>query len=595
MFREWLTEHNLSDINLNHPLFPAGTDRTFWGGVDGSPFIARAEELLDYDWPTILATDYMAFSRTGDRNIMEDKHFSRRRALCAFVLAEVCEGRGRFTDQLINGIMAISEESFWGVSAHYIKEIRMIPDACDPYIDLFAAETGAALALCRYLLGDRLAEVAPEITARLDYELDRRIIRPFLSHEDFWWMGYNGRHVNNWNPWILSNIVTVALTCVQDSATRIQVLEKTLFLLDHYIKTVPADGGCDEGMIYWNVSAASVFDLLFQLRLASDGKIDFFSDPLIYRMGDYACKAYIGKGRVVNLADGANRLSLPGFSHGVMYNFGEMTGNERLMGLGYLFRGLTGHESDLRRTITALVYPPQETPFVPYTEAVLEDLEVSFVRSASFFGAIKGGHNGENHNHNDVGSFLVFTADSEPVFIDAGVGVYTKDTFSENRYNIWSMQSSWHNLPDINGVAQHNGTGYRSAHFAYSAGTTQVDYAPAYPREAGISSALRTFSVKDDAVEITDAFTFTGDSNTIAEHFLVVAEPVIGEGEILLGNYRLTYDPAILAATAEEKNISYDARLYDSWRQDRLYRLTLTARVPATATLHFTITRRHES
>ncbi len=593
MFREWLAAHHLSNIDLSHTMFPTADDRAFWEQVDGEVFIKRAEELIDFDWPTILATDFMAFSRVGDRNIMENKHFARRRAFNAFVLAEVCEGKGRFTDQIINGIMAISEESFWGVSAHYIKDIRMIPDACDPYIDLFAGETGSAVAVCRHLLGNQLSEVVPEIVERMDYELNRRIIQPFLTHEDFWWMGYNGRHVNNWNPWVLSNITTVALLCVHDNETRTKVLEKALYLLDNYMNSVPADGGCDEGMVYWNVSAGAVFDLLYQLYLASDGQIDFFTDPLIYKMGDYACKAYIGKGRVVNLADGANRLSLPGFSHGVIYNFGKMTNNERLMGLGYIFRGLTGREQDLRRTLTAMVYPPEEKPFEPYRESVLEDLEVSFVRSKHFFGAIKGGHNGENHNHNDVGSFLIFTSDSEPVFIDAGVGVYTKETFSENRYRIWSMQSSWHNLPDLNGVAQRDGTSFRSAAFSYENGVTHVDFAPAYPADAGVTSAARTFSVGDDEIQITDVFAFTGDTNTIDEHFLLIPKPVvIGNGEIAIGDFLFTYDDTLLDVTIEEKNISYDARLYDSWRQDSVWRLTLSAKVAATATFEFTLKRR---
>ncbi len=593
MFKEWLSANNLKDIPLDGVIFPEATDRAFWDKVDGEVFIKAAEELADFDWPTILATDFMAFSRVGDRDIMENKHFARRRALCAFVLAEICENKGRFIDQIINGVMAISEETFWGVSAHYIKEIRMLPDACDPYIDLFAAETGAAIAVTRYMLGEKLAEVAPEIVARMDMELERRIVRPFLAHEDFWWMGYNGRHVNNWNPWVLSNITTVALFAVSDDATRISVIEKALELVDHYMKTMPQDGGCDEGINYWNVSAGAVFDLLFQLYHASHGKINFFDDPLIYKMGDYACKAYIGDGRVVNLADGPSRVALPGFAHGMIYNYGKMTGNERLMGLGYIFRGLTGREHALRRALTALVYPAEEAPFEPYRETVLEDLEVSFVRTNNFFAVIKGGHNGENHNHNDVGSFIIFTADNKPVFVDAGVGTYTKDTFSENRYKIWSMQSSWHNLPDINGVAQHEGTQFSSAHFSYAEGVSRVDFAPAYPAEAGVAHAMRTFAVGDDEILICDAFTFAAEKNTVAEHFLLAEEPrLTGAGEVSIGDFVLTYAGDVFDVTIEEKDISVDARMHGTWGQKSLWRLTLNAETGTDVTFEFALKRR---
>ncbi len=592
MFKEWLADNDLSKISFDGILFPKASDRAFWDKIDGNRFVKRAEELTGYDWPTILATDFMAFSRTGDRNIMEDKHFARRTALLNLVVAEVCEGRGRFIDDIINGVMAISEESFWGVSAHYVADIRMIPNAVDPYIDLFAAETGAAIALCRHLLGDALEKAVPEIVARMDYELERRIVIPFLTHDNFWWMGNNGGHVNNWNPWILSNITTVTLLATKDDATRIKVLEKALFLADNYINSMPTDGGCDEGINYWNVSAGAVFDLLFQLHLASRGKVDFFSDPLIYKMGDYACKAYIGDGKVVNLADGPNRVPLPGFGHGMIYNYGEMTGNRRLMGLGYIFRGFPGNENALRRVITALVYPPKETPFEPYPEALLDDLEVSFVRTAHFFGAVKGGHNAENHNHNDVGSFLIFTADHAPVFVDAGVGVYTKDTFSENRYKIWSMQSSWHNLPDLNDTAQSPGKKFASAAFSYENGVSRVDFAPAYPAEAGVTKALRTFAVADDTVTITDDFTFVGDNNTVSEHFLLAVEPQICEEGVTLGDFVFLFDTSLYNITSEAKDISYDARLYHAWQQDNLWRLTLTAKSPKTSTHTFILKRR---
>ena len=46
-----------------------------------------------------------------------------------------------------------------------------------------------------------------------------------------------------------------------------------------------------------------------------------------------------------------------------------------------------------------------------------------------FFVATKGGYNNESHNHNDVGSFSLYL-NTMPVFIDAGVGTYTRQTFS---------------------------------------------------------------------------------------------------------------------------------------------------------------------
>ena len=46
-----------------------------------------------------------------------------------------------------------------------------------------------------------------------------------------------------------------------------------------------------------------------------------------------------------------------------------------------------------------------------------------------------------------------------PCFFE-GVESYTKKTFSPQRYEIWTMQSAWHNLPTFDGVQQLPGAEY---------------------------------------------------------------------------------------------------------------------------------------
>ena len=78
--------------------------------------------------------------------------------------------------------------------------------------------------------------------------------------------------------------------------------------------------------------------------------------------------------------------------------------------------------------------------------------------------AAKAGDNGDIHNHNDVGSVILYL-DAHPFLIDLGVGTYTAKTFSEKRYEIWTMQSAYHNTVnfcDADGgqVMQHDGREY---------------------------------------------------------------------------------------------------------------------------------------
>ncbi len=73
--------------------------------------------------------------------------------------------------------------------------------------------------------------------------------------------------------------------------------------------------------------------------------------------------------------------------------------------------------------------------------------------SLGWYLAAKGRYNAESHNHNDVGSFIVAVG-GQPLLIDVGVETYTKNTFSAARYDIWTMQSEYHNLPVVDGQGQ---------------------------------------------------------------------------------------------------------------------------------------------
>ena len=66
------------------------------------------------------------------------------------------------------------------------------------------------------------------------------------------------------------------------------------------------------------------------------------------------------------------------------------------------------------------------------------------------FLAAKAGNNGESHNHNDVGNFIVY-ADGNPVLVDLGTEEYTAKTFGPRRFELWYLQSQYHNCPTVRG------------------------------------------------------------------------------------------------------------------------------------------------
>ena len=213
-----------------HP-YPKVSEREAWQQVDkevADKAVARAEMINGTAWEALPATVFLEFMRNGNRSHFERYYFTRRTRLLDLVLGECVEGKGRFLDEIINGIWLECEETFWGVPAHLslqkVHSSSGLPDAQEPIVDLFAAATGAVMSWIHYLLGDQLDRVNPMITRRIEFEVKRRILDPAFERDDFFWMFKeykNEKHVlNNWTPWINSNWLTANLLLESDPNRR---------------------------------------------------------------------------------------------------------------------------------------------------------------------------------------------------------------------------------------------------------------------------------------------------------------------------------------------------------------------------------------
>jgi hypothetical protein len=97
--------------------------------------------------------------------------------------------------------------------------------------------------------------------------------------------------------------------------------------------------------------------------------------------------------------------------------------------------------------------------------------------------ALKGGHNNEHHNHNDLGSYVV-TVNDTPVLVDPGAEVYTSRTFSSRRYDSKVLNSWGHPVPVVAGKLQRTGSEARArvleTRFDAGADTLTLDLSSAY-------------------------------------------------------------------------------------------------------------------
>ena len=595
MFKKWLEENDTIKFDFSAPLFPKASDRAFWDEKYDAEIIKDAESLLGCDWPLIRATQFMAFEKTGDRLAQENPHFARRQNLCALVIGEILEHKGRFLPDIVDGLFAICEESYWGLSAHkayYGHKSTYLANMKDPFIDLFAGETAATLAIVYHLLYDELQEFCPDILARLEYELEHKVINPYLSHTDWWWMGYDNKSVNNWNPWILSNLLTVFLIMPMSKITRNDGIRKLIFEFQRIYDCTPADGGCDEGATYWGVAGGTIFEFLEQLYIATNGKISFYHDEKIQNIARYEYKAYVGNGYFANFADGeAKVIMCLGY---ILYMFGKRIGDEKLMSFSKELGDQDNiRNSHLRRKLFNLIYKKEyeNTPaFVPNECSVFPVLENSFVRNDKWYYAAKGGHNQESHNHNDVGSFLVYY-NNAPLLCDPGCGVYTKKTFSPQRYELWNMQSGWHNLPVVNGIEEKEGKDFASNGFTLDGKTTKISFAKAYPKDARLNNLDREISITDEGIDVVDKFDFDSENNTISEHFICVLQPKIENNKVIISNKFVLEASTDCEISLDNVDFEGDAKFTKMWNADKMNRVSFNFKAPKNTTIKFTLRR----
>jgi hypothetical protein len=201
--------------------------------------VARGECVSGTPWESLPAATFLEFSRSGNRTSYEQMYFRRRQRLSDLVLAECIEARGRFLDEIANGVWLICDEASWGVPAHLAmqKDGIGLPDVAEPIVDLFAAETSSTLAWIVYLLGRELDHISPRIVERVRVEQKRRILDPMLQRTDFAWMGLqpNPGRINNWNPWTHSNCIATTLLMERDHTRRIALITKTCASLDQFL------------------------------------------------------------------------------------------------------------------------------------------------------------------------------------------------------------------------------------------------------------------------------------------------------------------------------------------------------------------------
>jgi len=585
-----------SEIDLSKSLvtdkswnkLPDYYNRDFWEKVPSNlkvSIIKRAEAYLNYNWPVVKATDYLEFIRSGDRR--QDVYAEPSRALNSLVMGELVEGKGRFMNQIINAAWYYSEQTWWGWSAHlyFQKAPGGLPDVNEPTVDLGVGEIASDLSWTWFLFKDEFDKVHPLIASRLKQEIMNKAVKPYFERTDFQYMGFTGGRVNNWNPWINYNMLNCFLILEDDPGTKKAMVMKIINSLDKFLNGYPDDGGCDEGPSYWGVAGSILYESLALIKDATNGKFDVFDNPLIRNIGKYFPKVNIHAPYFINFADAD---ATTGGNPATVYLYGKAIKDTQMEQFGaYLAKlnkwGEIAFSGKICDQIEDLALLPEITSsdakealvsdfWLPETcIAGGRDKEGSY--SGFFFGA-KGGFNAESHNHNDVGSCVMYY-DGKPCLIDLGRETYTSKTFGPERYEIWTMQSGYHNLPVINGTEQKDGAMYQAKNSVFTSNDKIVkfstDIAGAYLPEANVKSWVRTYTLNrnknfiiNDKYELSSVGSSPTTSNLMTYCKVSEGKPgeLIFEGEGF--SLKMTYNPNKISPKIEYIEVS-DAGLKRYW------------------------------
>jgi len=580
--------------------YPAYNDRPGWDQFLGeykSDLILLGEKQLDYQWQVVKASDYLEFERSGSRDIMQKPFNENNSALSALIMAELAEGKGRFIDQIINGVFFSCEMTSWALSAHLPVQHsgRSLPDYKEHIIDLTAGEVGSLLSWTYYFFNKEFDKVDPVISERLRKNLQERILDTYMNEDRFWWMAFNlepGGMVNNWNPWCNFNVLQCFFLLENDKDKLAKAVYRTMTSVDKFINYTQSDGACEEGPSYWGHAAGKMYDYLQLLSDGTGGKISIFNESIIKNMGEYISRSYVGNGWVVNFADASAK---GGGDASLIYRYGKAVNSLEMMQYAAYLRDLTPSGdrinlkfgTDLFRGLQTLLYNNELAKAIPkhvlppYTW--YHETEFCYMTSKSgFYVAAKGGYNNESHNHNDVGTFSLYLH-SVPIIIDAGVGTYTRQTFSNERYSIWTMQSNYHNLPMINGVSQKFGSEYKATGVVFDSKkfTFSANIAAAYPKEACVDKWIRSYTLQNNQLKINDFFRLSEIKQKNQINFLTWGKTDISNpGKITIEvqgeKVELIYDKNTFTPVIETIQLD-DSRLSNVWGKE-IYRISLNAK-----------------
>ncbi len=474
-----------------------------------------ANQMREETMPKLTEELFALFETTGNRLKYEDVYFRRRKFLAVYGMAAYMFKRREDVEKLAGILSEICEEECWALPAH----VNRVTDSnWRLVVDLFSSETAQALAEIITLVNGELPEeikLPKQLCERVRKEIKKRVLEPFFQSEPRYGSWECSDH--NWNAVCAGSIGSACIYLMGENEKEQlkSCLERLCHSLTFYLGGFREDGACMEGIGYFTYGMTYFVGFAEQLLRYSNGKINLFANEKLRKIAEFQQKTYFSSGQTISFSDGDQqakfRMGLTCYLAG-KYNTVRIPAEELACDFEsdtcYRFMGLMRDYLWTKDSAEVCMTECGEENKVTARHDVLPEAQWSICESKTQVGfAIKGGDNGEPHNHNDIGSFLYLAA-GEQLITDLGAGEYTKEYFGAGRYEILCNSSLGHSVPQVNGGFQKAGKQYKASVFSTDEkGTTKIEFAGAY-EEGTLKHLTREaeFSLLDGGLLITDVF-----------------------------------------------------------------------------------------
>lgn len=450
---------------------PPITDRAAWSrwqkDVFGQKILGRARELVAMGYPDYNDAAYIDCLETEDvTNINQILPLVRERQ-SVFLLAEAIFDEGEFLDVISSDFRSLTQVSSW---VHPNNDLdRRILNGDTIEIDLVTAHNAAHLGHIVFVLGPRLD---PTLVRDIRAEVNRRAFDPLRERLEtgkdvYWWVDVT----HNWN--------SVNLACMVQAAAALLPAEERAWwfatgemLVKNFRESFNSDGFCTEGVNYWSYGVAHYIFISEMFRLGTGGMVDLFDEPKMSRVALYPERVEIEPGLFPTYADcrvGAqpafwarywldNRRGAPTDKSQPIDNPPDALVLDKIAYLAQTILWMF-HTIDPRE--------PRATKRPVDLRNWFKDSSLLIARPGPqtkrrLAATLLGGHNGVNHNHNDLGTFTV-ALDGRALIVDPGMETYSFRTFSLQRYESQLLNSYGHPVPRVAGQLQEEGLEWQSS------------------------------------------------------------------------------------------------------------------------------------